>query len=70
MWITHLVILLNSQSMCKKERGEEEINMYLCRNNVMGTHILLEAAKLHKIIRFIHMSTDEVYGEVLHGVMQ
>ncbi|KAL7746985.1 hypothetical protein RI367_007299 [Sorochytrium milnesiophthora] len=33
-------------------------------NNVMGTHVLLEAAKLHHIKRFVHVSTDEVYGEV------
>ncbi|KAJ3031961.1 hypothetical protein HDV00_008085 [Rhizophlyctis rosea] len=32
--------------------------------NVMGTHILLEAAKEMKITKFIHVSTDEVYGEV------
>ena len=30
----------------------------------MGTHVLLEAAKIHNIKRFIHVSTDEVYGEV------
>jgi UDP-glucose 4,6-dehydratase len=36
------------------------------KNNVMGTHVLLEAAKLFKIKRFIHVSTDEVYGEVPH----
>jgi dTDP-glucose 4,6-dehydratase len=29
----------------------------------MGTHVLLESAKLAKISRFIHVSTDEVYGE-------
>lgn len=40
------------------------------RNNVMGTHILLEAAKIRKITRFIHVSTDEVYGEVINGVRQ
>lgn len=34
----------------------------------MGTHILLEAAKIRKITRFIHVSTDEVYGEVINGV--
>jgi dTDP-glucose 4,6-dehydratase len=28
----------------------------------MGTHVLLEAAKRHNIKRFIHVSTDEVYG--------
>ncbi|KAJ3274874.1 hypothetical protein HK104_003996 [Borealophlyctis nickersoniae] len=36
-------------------------------NNVMGTHVLLEAAREYKISRFIHVSTDEVYGEVEHG---
>ena len=33
------------------------------RNNVLGTHVLLEAAKLHGVARFVHVSTDEVYGE-------
>jgi UDP-glucose 4,6-dehydratase len=35
--------------------------------NVVGTHVLLESAKLHQqqIRRFIHVSTDEVYGESL-----
>jgi UDP-glucose 4,6-dehydratase len=32
--------------------------------NVIGTHTLLECAKKHSDILFIHMSTDEVYGEV------
>ncbi|KAI8393911.1 uncharacterized protein BYT42DRAFT_552648 [Radiomyces spectabilis] len=35
------------------------------RNNVMGTHVMLEAAKVHRVRRFIHVSTDEVYGEVV-----
>jgi len=29
------------------------------QNNIMGTHVLLESAK----VWFIHVSTDEVYGE-------
>lgn len=33
------------------------------QNNIMGTHVLLESAKLCGIKRFIHVSTDEVYGE-------
>lgn len=33
------------------------------QNNIMGTHVLLESAKIHNIKRFIHVSTDEVYGE-------
>jgi len=34
------------------------------QNNVMGSHVLVEAAKLCGIKRFIHVSTDEVYGTV------
>lgn len=30
--------------------------------NVLGTHILLECSRLNNIRRFIHVSTDEVYG--------
>lgn len=33
------------------------------QNNIMGTHVLLEAAKVANVKRFIHVSTDEVYGE-------
>jgi len=34
------------------------------RTNIYGTHVLLESAKNCKTItRFIHVSTDEVYGE-------
>ncbi|CAL5434820.1 unnamed protein product [Camellia sinensis] len=33
-------------------------------NNIYGTHVLLEACKItNQICRFIHVSTDEVYGE-------
>jgi dTDP-D-glucose 4,6-dehydratase len=32
--------------------------------NVYGTHVLLESAKKVGIKRFVHISTDEVYGEV------
>ena len=35
--------------------------------NVYGTHVLLESAKKVGIGRFIHISTDEVYGEVREG---
>ncbi|USW54361.1 Putative dTDP-glucose 4,6-dehydratase, NAD(P)-binding domain, NAD(P)-binding domain superfamily [Septoria linicola] len=37
-------------------------------NNVIGTHVLLESARVMKTIkRFYHISTDEVYGEVPKG---
>ncbi|KAF2681973.1 NAD(P)-binding protein [Lentithecium fluviatile CBS 122367] len=40
-------------------------NSYQFTNtNVYGTHVLLESAREHGINRFIHISTDEVYGDV------
>jgi FlaA1/EpsC-like NDP-sugar epimerase len=35
--------------------------------NVLGTHVMLECAVDHGIRRFIHISTDEVNGEVNFG---
>ena len=32
--------------------------------NLRGTFTLLEAARLHKTPRFLHVSTDEVYGSI------
>jgi len=37
------------------------------KTNVLGTHILLESALKHDIKRFIHISTDEVYGSIPEG---
>jgi dTDP-glucose 4,6-dehydratase len=37
------------------------------QTDVYGTYVLLEAAKKHGIERYHQISTDEVYGEVLHG---
>lgn len=33
------------------------------KTNILGTHVLLEAARIHGVQRFVHVSTDEVYGE-------
>ena len=38
------------------------------KNNVLGTHVLIEACRQYgKIQKFIHISTDEVYGESAYG---
>lgn len=34
------------------------------RTNVQGTQVLLDAAKKHVVKRFVHVSTDEVYGSL------
>lgn len=35
--------------------------------NVLGTQVLLDAAKRHGVGRFVHVSTDEVYGSIAEG---
>jgi dTDP-glucose 4,6-dehydratase len=37
------------------------------KTNVLGTHTLLECARSHTIPKFIHISTDEVYGSTMKG---
>ncbi|KAM1359075.1 hypothetical protein ACFX1X_046500 [Malus domestica] len=40
------------------------------KNNIYGTHVLLEACKVTgQIKRFVHVSTDEVYGETNEGAV-
>ena len=34
------------------------------RTNVVGTQVLLDAARQHGVPRFVHVSTDEVYGDL------
>ena len=35
--------------------------------NCFGTHVLLEAARVNKVSKIIHISTDEVYGDIIEG---
>jgi dTDP-glucose 4,6-dehydratase len=35
--------------------------------NVVGTQTLLESARVHRVAKFVHVSTDEVYGSIEHG---
>ncbi len=35
--------------------------------NVIGTQTLLESARRHEVERFVHVSTDEVYGSIPEG---
>ncbi len=37
------------------------------QTNVMGTHVLLSEGHDHGLERFLHVSTDEVYGSIPHG---
>ena len=37
------------------------------RTNVVGTQLMLESSSLNNVSRFLHVSTDEVYGDILEG---
>ena len=37
------------------------------QTDVVGTHTLLEAARKNDIKKFVHISTDEVYGQIHEG---
>jgi len=35
------------------------------KTNILGTHLLLEAARKYKVKKFLQISTDEVYGSII-----
>src|SRR5882757_7732749 len=43
-------------------------SLQFTRSNTLGTHSLLEACRINGTPRIIHVSTDEVYGEIAEGV--
>ena len=42
-------------------------SLLFTKSNVVGTHSLIEACRIHKVNKVIHVSTDEVYGERMKG---
>jgi dTDP-glucose 4,6-dehydratase len=48
------------------DRSIEGPSVFL-ETNVVGTGVLVDAARRHGVDRFIHVSTDEVYGSVDEG---
>ncbi len=46
-----------------------ESSLDFTKDNILGTHILLECCRKYgKIKKFIHVSTDEVYGESMNSI--
>ena len=44
-------------------------SLQFTRDNILGTHVLLECCRKYgKITKFVHVSTDEVYGESMNSV--
>jgi dTDP-glucose 4,6-dehydratase len=48
------------------DRSIHEAGAFI-NTDIRGTFVLLEAAKKYKIERFLHISTDEVYGSIEKG---
>lgn len=59
-----LIIHLAAESHVDNSFGN---SLLFTRSNVVGTHTLAEAARMHNVGLFIHVSTDEVYGQILEG---
>jgi len=58
--------LVNFAAETHVDRSIEDASPFL-RTNVCGAQCLLEAARASKLPRFVHISTDEVYGSAPHG---
>jgi dTDP-glucose 4,6-dehydratase len=48
------------------DRSIEDGSAFI-KTNVLGTYVLLDAALRNKVKRFLHVSTDEVYGSIMKG---
>ena len=45
------------------DRSIEKAEIFI-KTNVIGTHLLLECARKYDVDKFVHVSTDEVYGSL------
>lgn len=56
-----LAAVVNFAAETHVDRSIEDASPFL-HTNILGTQCLLEAARRHRLARFVHISTDEVYG--------
>ncbi len=59
-------VILNFAAETHVDRSIQDADAFV-RTNVFGVYALLEAVKKNKVKRFIHISTDEVYGSINTG---
>lgn len=55
--------IVNFAAESHVDRSIEDPSVFI-RTNVMGTQILLDAARKHQVKRYLQISTDEVYGSL------
>jgi UDP-glucose 4,6-dehydratase len=61
---TDLIIHLAAESHVD---NSFELNDEFVKTNVLGTKHVMQAAKLNNVKKVIHVSTDEIYGEIFKG---
>jgi dTDP-glucose 4,6-dehydratase len=59
-------IILNFSAETHVDRSIQDASPFI-KTNVVGTQLLLDVSRKYKIKRFIHISTDEIYGEINKG---
>jgi len=59
-------IILNFAAQTHVDRSIQDARPFM-ETNILGTQGLLDAAKKYKLNKVIHLSSDEVYGEILKG---
>lgn len=59
-------VILNYAAETHVDRSILEPRIFL-ETQIIGTHTLLEAVRKHKVPRFVQISTDEVFGDILEG---
>lgn len=65
-WGEQVDVIVNIAAETHVDNSIEEPAVFL-QTNVLGTQVLLEAAKKYGHKRYIQVSTDEVYGDRLEG---
>lgn len=58
--------IINFAAESHVDRSIKDASCFV-RTNVQGIHVLLDAAKKYKLDKFVHISTDEVYGSIKKG---
>ncbi len=59
-------LLFNFAAESHVDRSITDPHVFV-KTNVLGTSVLLESARKHNVNKFIHVSTDEVYGSIQKG---
>ncbi len=62
----HFDLVVHFAAETHVDRSMSDVADFI-RTNIEGTRCVLEAARLYKVGRLVHISTDEVYGTIMEG---